>query len=207
MKKKIRKEKILNIVLALFMVVASYVLVLNVTRIYHMYSKIEIEVKNYKEIEEQLSILKSNVNKVNKLEEGYYDKKELDRIKGYFSDKYNSYSNSVLLKNKSGRYNYIEVLKILELDNYKLADNFLVEKNIFKEKDKTTEYFLKTSMNGGLSNGTLVSILKNEISNGSFDSKGSVITVGSYAFDRIFLKELENVNMLAEIALEKGGME
>lgn len=205
MKKKKRKEKTSKILLAIFIVVASYTLVLNVSRIYNMYSKIEIEVTNYKELEEQLSILKKNVDEINNLEEGYYDEKELTKIKDYFKDSYNRYSNSILLKNRSGKYTYAELLQILELDNYSLGRNFVAEKNIFKEKDKYEEYFLNRRMNGSLSNGILVSILTNDISNSSFEFKGNIITARSYNFDHIFLKELENINMLADIALEKGG--
>lgn len=201
-----KKEKILNIILAVFVVIASYLLVFNVSRLYNMYSEIEIEVENYKEIEEQLTILKGKVDRINNLREGYYDERELSRIKNYFSNTYNRYSNSTLLKNRSGKYNYSEILEILRLNfSYDSLQDHSAERAIFKNDDKVTKYFLGKRFNEEFLNIALIDKLKLEISGSAFILKGDMITARMHNFYGMFLKELENINMLAEIVLENGG--
>lgn len=209
MKKKKRKEKISKILLAVFIVVASYTLLLNILRLYNMYNKIEIKVHTYKEIEEQLSILNENIYKIRNMNEGYYTEEELTKISKYFLEKYNKYSSNILLKNKSEKYNYIEILEIMEFDNLsiqsQIVDEYFLKRIIFKENDISLVYLEEESRINSELYLMLLEQLKNEISSSAFTVQVNAYTAKSLGFGHIFYIDLLNINRLATIILQNGG--
>ena len=133
--KKNAKEKINKIIIAIFVVLASYVFVLNILRLYNLNKTTYIEVSEVKYNEYLLERvkLKENIEKIENLNPKYYTNDEKEKIIGIFKDSYNLGEFKL---NKSGKYKNILLYDYIEqIPSYPLSLSKYVLKT---EKSKYT---------------------------------------------------------------------
>ncbi len=133
--KKNAKEKINKIIIGIFVVLASYICVLNILRLYNLNKTTYIEVseKKYSQYIAERAKLKENIEKIENLNPKYYTNDEKEIIIGIFKDSYNSGEFKL---NKSGKYKNILLYNyIAQIPSYPIS----LSKYVLKiEKSKYT---------------------------------------------------------------------